>query len=97
MADPAVAPAPVNQNGDMSHRSGQMGPSGGPSSGQKMAKVIEHLPANALGALNTLTMPMLEKTVISGAQQVSKTVADQGSRVATNVISKLLKLILPRF
>ena len=93
MASTDVAPAPVNQNGDMSHRSGQMG---GAGHGGKAAQNLHQLPGKAVGLLNTLTMPVFERTVQAGFEQISKTVAETGTRVTGNVLTKLLKLVLPR-
>ena len=101
---PEAGPVQNQPSVDMNTRgvqSGSMG--GGPTAAQNLQKVLHNLPGNALGLLNTLIMPALDKftqvgTEIakSGAEVVTKSVVDTGSKAAGNLLLRLLKVFLPK-
>jgi hypothetical protein len=86
--EPTAAPPPTNANGDMSHRSGQMGPAGGGL--KKFNQLLPLVPGMALATFvnGTKTGEVLEKAVISGGKQLA-TSAETLVSTATNVASAL--------
>jgi len=91
MAEQAAAPA-ANANGDMSHRSGQMGGGGQAGGHAKISQLIKTAPEKGLAiALNSLVMPKVDRFLSAGAEVLTPIVADTASKAGASILSIVFK------
>lgn len=94
--------AQQSQGPDSSQQAAAMNRPSGGAGGKDLAARAAHVAHTAPGHLagagfNLLVMPTLDKAINPIVTSLGKSLADQTTKVGSSIISKIIKLVFPRF